>query len=143
MADHGRLSAARRRRTSISPIAVTRSRYWSAEASPRQQPTNTDSWARDALKCHSWLRVKASRVHWRHRSVLLCDAALDSTFKEGYSMLRRTFRMSLAAAAFVPAVLYAQHPMPSKSETGKPAAKTSDAKQMADAMSAAPQENSN
>jgi hypothetical protein len=55
-------------------------------------------------------------------------------------MLRRTFRMSLAAAAFVPAVLYAQHPMPSKSETGKPAAKTSDAKQMADAMSAAPAE---
>jgi hypothetical protein len=61
-------------------------------------------------------------------------------FKEGYSMLRRTFRMSLAAAALVPAVLYAQHPMPSKSETGKPAAKTSDAKQMADAMSAAPAE---
>ena len=55
----------------------------SPEASLRQQPTNTDSWARDALKCHSWLRVKASRVHWRHRSVLLCDAALDSTFRGG------------------------------------------------------------
>src|SRR5437016_5067683 len=53
-------------------------------------------------------------------------------------MLRRTLRMSLAAAALVPAVLYAQHPMPSKSATGKPAAKTSDAKKRADAMSAAP-----
>ena len=55
-------------------------------------------------------------------------------------MLRRTFRMSLAAAVLVPAVLYAQHPMPSKSGTGKPAAKTSDAKKRADAMSAAPAE---
>src|SRR6266480_7944668 len=53
-------------------------------------------------------------------------------------MLRRT--LSLAVAALVPAVLYAQHPMPSKSGSGKPAAKASDAKKRADAMSAAPAE---
>src|SRR5205807_2294290 len=48
----------------------------------------------------------------------------DDPFKEGESMLRRT--LSLAVAALVPAVLYAQHPMPSKSGSGKPAAKASE-----------------
>ena len=57
-------------------------------------------------------------------------------------MLTRAFQLSLVAAALVPAVVYAQHPMPAASgaakAAAKPAAKTSDAKKLADAMSAAP-----
>ena len=55
-------------------------------------------------------------------------------------MFRQLIRPFVLLASFAPALLYAQHSMPEKSSAPMHSAKASDAKKIADAMSAAPAE---